>query len=399
MSVPVLQLGSLANEVEAIGQLIGLAVLSGTLAGIVALIYRWYARERIQQGLPVLVGLAGVAAVLNTSTALGQVIDGDPLSTRLALFNITAFAVATVAATVGVRAGDRFGTILFTATGARDIEGEVGRVVQAVGRIISVELPEEIDDIVGYDPIPEETKDQFAGRTFLFPRRLTVGDLESRLVTRLKADYGVGHVDIDVRPDGTVEYLAVGARAAGIGPTLPPETAAVAIRADPAFAASAGDVVQVWRTDPMERVTTAELRGVAGDVVTLAVDAADTPKLDPQTEYRLVTLPVQTRADREFASLLRAAEETMTLVEIAEGSPLVGQPLGSLAVAVVALRLADGGVRPIPNRDHVLAAGDCLYAVARPDELRKLERAAGAPDGTAPTAVEEPPSAVEEDDD
>jgi hypothetical protein len=397
--VTVLQLGSLANEVQAISQILGLAVLSGTLAGIVALLYRWYARDRIQQGLPVLVGLAGVAAVLNTSTALGQLItgNGDPLSTRLALFNITAFAVATVGAVVGVRVGDRFATVLFTATGARDIEGEVGRVVEAVGRVISVELPEEIDDIVGYDPVAPEIKEQLAGRTFLFPKRLTVGDLESRLVARLKADYGVGHVDIDLRADGTVEYLAVGSRAAGIGPTLPPETAAVAVRADPAFAASAGDIVQVWRTDPMERVTTAELRGVAGDVVTLAVDAADTPKLDPETQYRLVTLPVETRADREFASLLRAAEETMALVEVEAGSPLVGQPLGSVAVAVVALRAAEGGVRPTPDRDHLLAAGDSLYAVARPDELRKLEAAATAPDASAEAAVER--SARSDDDD
>ena len=395
----VLQFGSLTNELEAISLLLGLAVLSGTLAGIVALIYRWYARERIQQGLPVLVGLAGVAANLNISTALGQVIanSDDPLSMRVALFNIAAFAVATGGALVGIRVGDRFASVLFTATGARDMEGEVGRVVEAVGRVISLELPEEIDDIVGYDPVAPEIKEQLAGRTFLFPKRLTVGDLEKRLVTRLKADYGVGHVDIDLRADGTVEYLAVGSRAAGIGPTLPPETAAVAVRADPAFAASAGDVVQVWRTDPMERVTTAELRGVAGDVVTLAVDAADTPKLDPDTQYRLVTLPVETRADREFASLLRAAEETMALVEIEEGSPLIGQPLGSLAVAIVALRLADGGVRPIPDRGHQLTAGDSLYAIARPDELRKLEAAASSTDGTARQVVETPPESDDDD--
>jgi len=377
--VTVLQFGRLTNEVAAIAQIVGLAVLAGILAGAVALIYRWYARERVQQGLPVLIGLAGVALYLNTSTALGQLItdSGTPLSTRVALFNIAAVVVATLTAVGGIRVGDRFGIILFSPATSQGFEGEVSRVVEAVGRVISVEIPEEIDDIVGYDPVPEETKGKLAGRTFLFPRRLTVADLENRLVTRLKADYGVGHVDIELAADGTVEYLAVGSRAAGIGPTLPPETAAVAVRADPAFAASAGDVVQVWRTDPMERVTTAELRGTAGDVVTLAVDAADTPKLDPDTRYRLITLPVETRADREFASLLRAAEETMALVEITEGSPLVGQPLGSVAVAVVALRAAAGGVEPLPGRERLLTAGDELYAVARPEELRKLESAAG----------------------
>ncbi|MFC7026412.1 hypothetical protein ACFQH8_00440 [Halomicroarcula sp. GCM10025710] len=135
-------------------------------------------------------------------------------------------------------------------TGGRDIDADVSEIVQTVGRVTSVKLPEEIDDIVGYDPMPEAIKDDLANRRFLFPRRLTRDELRSRLVSRLKTDYGVGHVDLDLADDGSVTYLAVGSRAAGIGPTLPPSTNAVAIRADPANAASAGDLVQVWETDP-----------------------------------------------------------------------------------------------------------------------------------------------------
>ncbi|PSP70077.1 hypothetical protein BRC79_02950 [Halobacteriales archaeon QH_8_67_27] len=41
-------------------------------------------------------------------------------------------------------------------------------------------------------------------------------------------------------------------------------------------------------------------------MVTPAVDVADTRKLDAETRYKLVTLPVETRPDREFASVLRA---------------------------------------------------------------------------------------------
>ncbi|WP_424017888.1 hypothetical protein ACOZ4N_18765 [Halorientalis pallida] len=375
--------------VLALAKLVGLAVLAGVLSGIVALLYRWYTRERIQRGLPVLVGLSGVAVSLNTMTALGQVIaptsgGTNPLSPETALFNIAAVAVASLVAAGAVDVGDRFGNDLFAATGSTSVEGEVSRVVEAVGRVIAVDLPEEIDDIVGYDPVAAETKEQLAGRTFLFPKRLTVADLEDRLRTRIKGDFGVGHVDVDLADDGTVEYLAIGARVAGIGPTLPPETAAVAVQADPAFAASSGDVVQVWRPDPFERVTTAEVRGIAGDAVTLAVDAADTPTLDAETEYRLVTLPVESRTDREFASLLRAAEETMSVVDIESESSLAGQPVGSLNVAVIAVRLADDGIEALPDRSHVLAAGDAVYAVAKPERLRKLEAAAKGADSTAP---------------
>ncbi len=372
----------------AAAQLVGLAVLAGLLSGSVALLYRWYTHDRIQRGLPVLAGLAGVSVSLNTMTALGQVIEptgtNSPLSPETALFNIAAFAAAGLVAAGAVDVGDRFGNDLFAATGSTSVEGEVSRVVEAVGRVIAVDLPDEIEDIVGYDPVAAETKDQLAGRTFLFPKRLTVADLEDRLRTRIKGDFGVGHVDVDIADDGRVAYFAVGARVAGIGPTLPPETAAVAVQADPAFAASAGDVVQVWRPDPFERVTTAEVRGVAGDTVTLAVDAADTPKLDAETEYRLVTLPVESRTDREFAALLRAAAETMSVVDIGAGSPLVGQPVGSLDVAVIAVRLADGGIEALPERGHGLAAEDAVYAVAKPERLRKLEVAAAVTDPAAP---------------
>jgi len=151
--------------------------------------------------------------------------------------------------------------------------------------VTTVELPEDVADIVGYDPVTEETKETLAGRRFLFPRRLTKAELRERLVARLKTDYGVGHVDVEFGDDGSVEFLAVGTRAAGIGPTLPPATNAVAIRADPAHAASAGDLVQVWGDRSDETRPDGELRGIAGDVVTVAIDAADTPKLNPTERY------------------------------------------------------------------------------------------------------------------
>ncbi|MFC7175940.1 TrkA C-terminal domain-containing protein [Halosegnis marinus] len=153
------------------------------------------------------------------------------------------------------------------------------------------------------------------------------------------------------------------------------------MRADPAHAASAGDLVQVYRTgaDGPERVALAELRGTAGDVATLAVDTADADALAAEERYRLATLPVEPRSDREFASLLRAADETMGVVTLAEGSDLVGTPVGAVDAAVVAVR-GHGGLEPIPSRSRVLAAGDDLYVIAAPSRLRRLDAAAGASD-------------------
>ncbi|WP_276223287.1 TrkA C-terminal domain-containing protein [Haloarcula halophila] len=376
--------------------MLGLATVAGTLSGTVALAYRWYVRERVPAGLAVLVGLSAVALYMGTTTALGQVIGGsdDVLAAEAILANIGAFVVGGFGAYTGTRIGERLGTDLFGVTGGREIDADVSEIVRTVGRVTSVTLPEEIDDIVGYDPMPEKTKEKLAGRRFLFPRRLTKTELRERLVSRLKVDYGVGHVDLELTGDGTVEYLAIGSRAAGIGPTLPPATNAVAIQADPAHAASAGDLVQVWETDPLQRVLTGELRGVAGEIVTVAIDAADTQKVDPSTQYKLVTLPVQDRPDREFASLLRAADETLGTATVEAGSDLDGVTIGGLQATVVAITREGAKPEPIPDRSRVLSAGDILYAIATPDALRRLEAAAVGAEPSDVDASEELPTAA-----
>jgi len=354
--------------------ILGLAILAAALAAVVALAYRWYATERIPSQLALLVGLSGVALYLNTTTVLGQVIGGQAgfLSTRAVLFNVVAFVASAVMTSVGRQVGDRVGGNLLAATRTRDVERDLNRFVRAVGRVISVTIPRQIDDVFGYDPVSEEVKDQIAGHSFLFPRRLTVGELEQRLVNRLKTDYGVGHVDVDLTEAGDITHLALGRRAAGIGPTLPPETVAVVIRADPAFASRPGDLVEVRSPETGERLVTAELRGVAGDVVTLAVDAEDASRLDVETNYRLLTLPVEPQPHREFTSLLRAADETTSVVSVEPGGILAGQLVGALNVSVVAVRSADGTVDPLPGGRRVLEPGDALSVLGRPDDLRKL---------------------------
>jgi uncharacterized protein with PhoU and TrkA domain len=134
-------------------------------------------------------------------------------------------------------------------------------------------------------------------------------------------------------------------------------------------------------------VTNAEIRGTAGDLVTLAMDEPDAKRLDTDRRYRLVTLPVEARADREFASQLRTAEETMGAITVAEPSGLVGKPLGELDIAVVAVDTSDGEIVAIPTRHREIAVGDTLYVIARPDQLRRVETAA-----TAGAETDAPPS-------
>lgn len=384
----VLVVATTAERVTALlAQLLGLAVLAGTIALVAAFVYRWYVREPIPWGLALLVGLGGVAAYLNTTTILGEVIGGVDDATREALFNIGAFAAGAGGARMGRTVGDGFGANVVRATRTGGFEGGLGTLVGAVGRAVTVDVPQEIDDAVGYDPVPSETKEAIAGRTFVFPRRLDGAELRERLVTRLQTEFAVGHVDVDIGPEGTVDYLALGSRAAGIGPTLPPGTTVVAIRADPAHAAGAGDLVQIWETGPAQRIATAEIRGVAGDVVTVAVDAGDTRKFDPKERYRLVTLPVQDRPDREFAALLRAADETVSTVTVEPDSPLAGGVVGALDVAVIRVTPEGGEPTVLPGDDYALEPGDAVYAIARPEALRRLEAAARSRGDATPAPV------------
>lgn len=367
--------------VTSAAQIIGLAGLSGAAAILAALIYRWYTHAAAPEGLAVLTGVGVIAVYLNTTTVLGQVIGGTGhLTIDTAIVNTATFAVAAVAALGGRYVGDRLARELTNLSDVDRIESDVSQIVRAVGRVIQVTIPakEEIEDIEGYDPVPDATKETLAGKTLVFPRRLTIAELRSRLITRLKEDYGVGHVGIEVTDDGEIEYLALGSRASGIGPTLGPGTAATAIRADPAFAASSGDIVQLWRTDSEpERVATAELRASVGDIVTVALDAEDAKALSSANRYRLATLPAEPRPDREFASLLRAADETMGVLVIPDDSGLIGQHLGDLDITVIGVLPAAGPVEAIPKRDYVLAPGDTVYAIARPEALRRLEATAG----------------------
>jgi hypothetical protein len=404
------------NLVQDASRLVAFVLAAGLVSALAALVFRWYTREPVPLGVATVLGLSVVALYLNTVGLFSQLVDGASagiFELDDVVRNVITIGLAAFATPVGRRAGDRIATDVFAVAGVKELDAEVSRIVRTVGRVTAVTLPEaeEIENMDSYDPVPVELKTEMGGKTLLFPNRLTVEELRDRLVTRLKDDYRVGYVDVEVTERGVVEYLAVGSRAAGLGPTLGHGTVAVSIRADPANAASPGDLVQVWRparvetqpteadaagetngqevsevTRPPERLFAAELRATSGDVVTLVVDAADAERVDTTTTYRLVSLPAEPRADREFASLLRAADETMAAVTVPEASAVIGETLGSLDVTVAAVRPTSGAIQAIPTRSREIEAGDTLYVVARPDVLRRLESRANV-------VVEMPPSA------
>jgi len=401
---PTLQVGAGLTDdptvVGAVFQVVGLAATAAILAAVAAIVYRWYTREEIPAWLATLVGASGVALYLNAVGLFQQAVgsnSGDIFDPMTVLINAATLVAAIVVSPAGRVVGDRIATSVFAIVGARELDTEVSRLVSNVGRVRAIELPADADDvgdIEGYEPVPSATKSDLAGKTLLVPRRLRGDDLRERVVARIKEDYGVGYVDLELDDNGTVTTLALGRRVAGLGTTLAPGFAAVAVRADPGVGASAGDAVQLWRrttaddgTETATRVASGELRASNDDVATVILDEADAAALDPNESYRLLTLPTDPGAEREFTALLRAADETMDVVTVDAGSDLDGATLGSVDATVVAVH-SGGAIEAIPPRGRALSDGDALYLVARPERLRKIAQRATAKTGDEPAATD-----------
>ncbi|MDY6779055.1 MAG: TrkA C-terminal domain-containing protein, partial [Halobacteria archaeon] len=382
-------------------KVLGLTVLSAVVVGILTALHRWYARDRVPLRLAVLTSLTVVAVSLSTEKTLAEFLGGGAnfLTSTTVLVNLVSFAAAGAVSLPVVRLVDRL-TVSASENPAAAFEAELGRIVRSTGRFTVVELPEhdEIDDIEGYDPVDPEIKAALSETEHVFPRGLTVAELKERLVERLRKDYGVGHVDVEVTQAGEVEYVALGSRVAGLGPTLAPTDVAVALRADPSYGTGTGDRVQIWRGSDasgseLERVATGEVRGVTGaDFVTLALDADDAQRLDG-SEYSLVTLSDRENPERDFVNVLRSEDETMGVVEVESGSPLDGASIADLGVLVVGVSSRDilgddagfdgsDSVDVLPEPDRLVEAGEYLYVVGTPDSLRRVEERARVTPGS-----------------
>jgi len=385
--------GTLADDptlVSALFRVLGLAVVAASVALAAAALYRWYTREEIPAWLATLSGAASVALYLNAVGLFQQAVGSNPAEVfdpMVVLINAASIGAAVVVSPAGRAVGDRLVISAFALVGSQKLDTEVSRLVSSVGRVRQVVLPEtadEVDDIEGYEPVPEATKAELAGMTLLMPRGLRGDDLRNRLVTRIKEDYGVGYVAIDLADDGTVTRLGLGRRVAGVGPTLAPGFVAVAVDADPGSGASAGDAVQLWRRTPdasAGRVVSGELRAAVGDAVTIVLNEADAARLDPDADYRLLTLPTNPGAERDFTSLLRGADETMEVLTVGAGSRLDGAAISEVDATVAAVRSPDGDIEATPRRCRTLVAGETVYLVARPERIRETSRRAAASDG------------------
>lgn len=130
----------------AIERVLGMAVLSAIVAGIVAAVYRGMTDQTIPKVYPLVLGIGAAGVWLNTASALVAVLGQEPTVFEDAVTNVIALAAAAVGALAGARGGDALAPDVLALTGRRDLDREVSRVVRSVGRFTTVQIPKRIED-------------------------------------------------------------------------------------------------------------------------------------------------------------------------------------------------------------------------------------------------------------
>lgn len=365
---------------------------TGSLAAIVAVLvaggYRWLTTRAPPAGTAVLAGLSAVGGYLSyTVLTAGTIFDGIPLVHQAhAGYLLATFAVAGTAGAAGGRLGDR---IACQVLGIERIgaSGEAASTVRSARLAVDLELPDRIEDANGYRPVTPATRRALEGAVVRLPHGLSVSERRARIERHLERDYDIEYTDVTMADDGSVERVLVGRRSAGLGSTLPPKTVAVAIRTHPLPDASVGDPVEIWSTgDPIARdsdtqgrdrrsaldrgqlVATGTLRTVTGTVATVFVDADRADVLSADESYRVVTRPDERTDGYEFASTIRAADETVTALTVVADGPLAGEFVGWLPGRVLVIDREDDRLA-LPDDSETLRAGDTLWLLASPTAL------------------------------
>jgi len=374
---------------NALLQIVGYGLYASVTALGVAFIYRGYTTRALPVGVASLVGLSFVTISLNITAVLEPAIIGDTAKVHHATsaYLLGVFVSAVVNAEVGRRIGDHFACDVFDIE-RLDVSGAVAQLFRSANLLVTVELPETVEDLDGYPAVGAEAKRELAGRQMQFPRRLSDEELSSRLVTRLERDFGIGHAHVELTDDGRVASLAVGERPSGIGPSLPPGTVALAVRGDPSPDVSTGDPVEVWATegDSKRLVATGTVRATVGDVATVTVGTNVADAFEIDRTYRLVTRPDTASDVNELVATIWEADKTVAAVTVEDGDPLHGEFVGWLPVSVLAVE-RDGEPLPFPAENETLEVGDTVYVFGTPEghyrlaEYEPQRDGASAPDG------------------
>lgn len=373
----VLQDGALATLLE-LGRetavsVSGLVLLATLVAVLVAVGYRRTTTRRLPIAIGVLAG-TGVAAVwvvvrtIKTGSVVGHLpVDGPASSAVVSI----ALVLTGFAAVAGRHLGDLVACDLYDIH-RLEANGDAASLLRSARMTALVDLPTEITDLEGYEPVDESVQRDLEGTTVRFPRSCSLEERRDRLRGHLRREYGIDIVDVTFGENGTIDRLAVGNRRRGLADTLPSNTVAVSVRGLSSSRATPGDTVEIWTAEPTtEFVSTGTLRAVTGEIATVVVDAENADAFGRGSCYRVVVTPDGTDDAYEFVSTLRGVEETIEFVSVEPDGPFAGEFVGWVPGRVLAIE-RDEEVIQLPDDRETLQEGDDFWVLGGPATLEEV---------------------------
>jgi len=309
--------------------------------------------------------------------------------------------------------GDKLGAVVprhLTLSGLRQatLSDEFLERVDSYGQI-RIRPVGVVEDIEGYPPLSEEVREAIRSGTWKFPAELSIGELETRLATKLSEEHDLAEVSVSITADGLAEIAAAPATG-GLSRRVPSGKRAVSIQTllptglavgdevtlDLPGGAVTGEVVSA-RSDgasaestPATAASTAETDGGEPEKPPSAPTTDGGPgsvtvALPTEEARRVVTadrakLTVQSRGkSREYEAIdvLQRDGNQFRIITVAEGGPLDGTTIGEVGVrseygvAILGIRRATERI-VAPRGGARLAAGDELIVTGRPDAIKSF---------------------------
>jgi hypothetical protein len=382
-----------------------LGILTGIIPGLVAwsmgFVFKYFTGVSIP-GFGVVVMALALAGVNGGLLALT---DPAILDSASGPVIITAIVVVLMISLYAHAKGDAMGAsfprrLSLKRLRERSLSTDVVELVGGRGQV-RVSVSGEVTDMEGYPPLTPEIRRGIREGEWTFPAELSVGELETRFAERLRTEFDLSDVSVqlDERANATVvaapplsglsKRVPAGHRAVSVDTLVPTgmgrgdevelvteETtirgSVLSAESEPAEGPAATDGGEAATEDPVAPPATTTTGGDGR--VTVAVPRVRAKSLVAADRPRLVVQARGTRREFELISLLRRAGKRFRKLTLGPDGELVGATLATLSlresydVAVLAVRRPDGWVIA-PRGDTELAAGDQLFVVGTTSAL------------------------------
>ncbi|OYR60981.1 potassium transporter TrkA [Halorubrum ezzemoulense] len=402
-------------------------IVPALVAGTLGFVFK-YVTDVTIPGLGVVVLSLAIAGVNGGLLALN---DETIRSSERAPAILTAIVVVLMISLYAHAQGDRLGAsapkrISLKQLRDRTLSTDVIELVGGRGRV-SVEVAGEVTDIEGYPPLPADTRAAILDGDWTFPADLPLAELEDRFAERLRTEFDLADVSVQIDEQARATVSAAPPTGA-LSKRVPAGKRAVSVSALVPTGIARGDVVRVitpdigvegaviaaqssgkpepgagaastvvppagddadsedFRTDggetdvPSPPAATAPTTTGGEGRVTLAVDRSEATDLLRADRGRVLVLSRGTRREYELTALLRRAGKRFRKVTVAAGGPLDGHTIGEAEVReaydVAVLAARHDSWRVAPDGTQPLSAGNDLFVVGSRDALDRFAEVA-----------------------